>query len=201
MDALIVGLVSAIVGAAGSLYGVNMTLRRTQENTRANDRVKLTFDFFRQFNSEAMNLARNHADVLLQRYPAKTIYEIAEDPSIAVEDKNPIWTVSSFFCSLSLAVRFGQVDTHLVLDLLGPTFVWWYKVYFESRMSANGKWEDAEQIEELYDSLWRFARTSIPNKEKLERWETNALEEVETRKKNGFYTPPQIIRTGGNQRY
>lgn len=138
------------------------------------NKSQATFDFHREFDSDAMHKSRILADQLIRKNSNEMLNEIYEKYP---EDSFHIWQVINFYRRLWVAIKHGQVKTELIPELFGEIFIWWYFVCFEKQyLPAYAHSQARKQIFDL--KKWFDTQT---DKALLHEWTGSALKEYEQR--------------------
>lgn len=159
----------ALFGLFSTLIGITLTLIIN----RRQNKIKETFELYKEFNSESMKRNRNKAYKLLLNNPQKKYDEISDE--LSAEETNPLWHVMGFYQKLWVLIEHKQVSRKLIPRLFGELFIWWYIFSFKENLVPI-KWDVSKDMEAL--AVWLKGKTSPID---YKRWEKRVNEEMKGR--------------------
>ena len=152
------------VAIAGALLGSLLTW----QFNRNREKVTLTLDLHKEYNTYEMNLHRKKADALLEEYPELS-YDQLEN--LKHENIESVFVVLFFFQRLSLCVEQKQIKETIIQELFVEPFYFWYYISYQKNLVPLKKWNAANHMLSL--SNWFKSSTSFEKhynlKEEMEK--------------------------------
>ncbi|TCP80413.1 hypothetical protein C8J31_11682 [Rhizobium sp. PP-CC-2G-626] len=146
-------------------------LKSVEELRDQKARTDRTLQFFREFCSREMALARNEASLFVKDHRALELHGNEFDSTLE-RMSVPVWIVARFFQSLWVHIKNHSVDNASTSELFGSIFIWWHVNYLSTALYEG--WKITSDLQDFEGWL----RSSVDPSE-FERWEYEAQADME----------------------
>ena len=141
-----------------------------------NDRRRVAFDLFSEFNAPEMHFVRVRANSLLaeniklesslvdeeeKRNHPTYFGDFTELDNKDIQNKRTIYQILNFYKKIELLRKANRIDRALICILFGEIFYYWWKYCFD-RYTINNNWQAFELVRDLKN--WMAKNTTTNQK-------------------------------------
>src|SRR5690606_19007857 len=110
--------------------------------SRNRDRVSLTYNFHREFNSTEMAKHRRLAARLIEMFPQANFKELC---TIDEQKSISLLMIMRFYQRLWFSIKYKQIKKSLAHEFYSEVFYYWYYLSYRHNLTGLG-WESSSQI-------------------------------------------------------